>query len=87
MAIKKLKDNKRKPEKSLDGLPHFLGREMNALIKLHEHPNIVKLNHIFAGTSSLYLVFEYVSGGELWKYLRRTYEEEIPFQAVLDLII
>eukprot|EP00456_Euglypha_rotunda_P012985 TRINITY_DN13787_c0_g1_i1.p1 TRINITY_DN13787_c0_g1~~TRINITY_DN13787_c0_g1_i1.p1 ORF type:complete len:358 (+),score=11.57 TRINITY_DN13787_c0_g1_i1:133-1206(+) len=43
-------------------------REM-AIMKMMDHPNIIKLYDVFESTSRIYLVCEYVKGGELFDYI------------------
>uniref|UniRef100_A0A8C7G9B6 BR serine/threonine kinase 2 n=1 Tax=Oncorhynchus kisutch TaxID=8019 RepID=A0A8C7G9B6_ONCKI len=56
--------------------PHFLSfflflqveREI-AILKLIEHPHVLKLHDVYENKKYLYLVLEHVSGGELFDYL------------------
>ncbi|CAL8076091.1 unnamed protein product [Calicophoron daubneyi] len=58
---------KRVTRKGLDRLE----REVSICKKL-EHPNIVRFYHYFRERSYIYLVFEYMAGGELFDYLVNT---------------
>ncbi|KAF2083227.1 Pkinase-domain-containing protein [Saccharata proteae CBS 121410] len=49
-------------------LPFGLEREI-VIMKLLEHGNIVKLYDVWENRSELYLIMEYVSGGELFDYI------------------
>ncbi|XP_075404059.1 serine/threonine-protein kinase BRSK2 isoform X2 [Tenrec ecaudatus] len=40
-----------------------------AILKLIEHPHVLKLHDVYENKKSLYLVLEHVSGGELFDYL------------------
>eukprot|EP00029_Vermamoeba_vermiformis_P007378 TRINITY_DN317_c0_g1_i5.p1 TRINITY_DN317_c0_g1~~TRINITY_DN317_c0_g1_i5.p1 ORF type:complete len:642 (+),score=103.51 TRINITY_DN317_c0_g1_i5:55-1980(+) len=66
VAIKILKRNKARSEREID----MIEREKKALVMLN-HPNIVKLLEIIENEEKqiTYLVFEYVSGGELFSYI------------------
>ncbi|EMC94698.1 hypothetical protein BAUCODRAFT_558349 [Baudoinia panamericana UAMH 10762] len=49
-------------------IPHGLEREI-AVMKLLEHPNIVRLYDVWENRNELYLIMEYVDGGELFHYV------------------
>ncbi|KAJ7598729.1 Pkinase-domain-containing protein [Mycena floridula] len=53
------------------------------MMKLMNHPNILRLYDVFEGATELFLVLEYVEGGELFDFLvnkgRLTPEEALPF--------
>ncbi|KAF2859668.1 Pkinase-domain-containing protein [Piedraia hortae CBS 480.64] len=51
-------------------LPYGLEREI-AIMKLLEHPNIVKLYDVWENHNELYIIMEYVEGGELFHYIDR----------------
>lgn len=40
------------------------------VLKILNHPNIIKLHEVFEGEKHVYFVMEYVKGGELLAYLR-----------------
>ena len=61
-------------------------REIGALLTLHDHPNIVKLLDVFKDRrdgSKLYLMFEYMDGGDLRNYYLKRFNRGLPFDAVL----
>ena len=49
-------------------IPYGLEREI-AVMKLLEHPNIVRLYDVWENHNELYLIMEYVDGGELFHYV------------------
>ncbi|KAF2212144.1 hypothetical protein CERZMDRAFT_111924 [Cercospora zeae-maydis SCOH1-5] len=49
-------------------IPYGLEREI-AVMKLLEHPNIVQLYDVWENRNELYLIMEYVKGGELFHYV------------------
>ncbi|KAK4948967.1 serine/threonine-protein kinase gin4 [Elasticomyces elasticus] len=49
-------------------IPFGLEREI-AVMKLLEHPNIVRLYDVWENRNELYLIMEYVDGGELFHYV------------------
>ncbi|KAF9525153.1 kinase-like domain-containing protein [Crepidotus variabilis] len=58
------------------------------VMKLIDHPNIMKLYDVWETSSSLYLILEYVQGGELFEYLcnegrRPTFEALDYFQQII----
>jgi serine/threonine protein kinase len=66
VAVKILKHRKAQNEREME----MIEREKKALMMLN-HPNIVKLLEIIEDEEKqiTYLVFEYVSGGELFSYI------------------
>ncbi|KAK6161479.1 hypothetical protein DH2020_004860 [Rehmannia glutinosa] len=46
-------------------------REVSAMRRLHQHPNILKLHEVMATKSKIYLVMELAQGGELFAKLNR----------------
>lgn len=59
-----------------------LDREI-AMMKLMNHPNILRLYDVYQGNNELYLILEYVQGGELFDFLCNkgslSREEALPF--------
>ncbi|KAI9892423.1 MAG: hypothetical protein M1814_001380 [Vezdaea aestivalis] len=49
-------------------LPFGIEREV-VIMKLIEHPNVIQLYDVWENRNELYLVLEYVDGGELWQHL------------------
>ena len=54
--------------KDSGGLPYGIEREV-IIMKLIEHPNVMALYDVWENKGELYLVLEYVEGGELFDYL------------------
>lgn len=52
----------------LSGVPYGIEREV-IIMKLLEHPNVMRLYDVWENKGELYLVLEYVEGGELFDYL------------------
>ncbi|BFZ58611.1 serine/threonine-protein kinase gin4 [Savitreella phatthalungensis] len=50
------------------GLPYGIEREV-VIMKLIEHPNVMRLYDVWENKGELYLVLEYIEGGELFDYL------------------
>lgn len=50
------------------GIPYGIEREV-IIMKLIEHPNVMALYDVWENRGELYLVLEYVEGGELFDYL------------------
>jgi len=55
-----------------EDLLHHLKTEIQFLM-LIDHPNVVKLIEVLASRSKIYLVLEYISGGELWELIRKLF--------------
>ncbi|KAJ8333236.1 hypothetical protein SKAU_G00421320 [Synaphobranchus kaupii] len=49
--------------------PRRLVEREIAILKLIEHPHVLKLHDVYENKKYLYLVLEHVSGGELFDYL------------------
>ncbi|KAG0671280.1 hypothetical protein C6P42_003624, partial [Pichia californica] len=65
----KEKEKKKKRQKSDEnGLPYGIEREI-IIMKLISHPNIMALYDVWENKNELYLVLEYVEGGELFDFL------------------
>ncbi|KAK9458656.1 uncharacterized protein V1516DRAFT_666863 [Lipomyces oligophaga] len=54
--------------KDAAGLPYGIEREV-IIMKLIEHPNVMGLYDVWENRGELYLILEYVEGGELFDYL------------------
>ncbi|KAK3335684.1 hypothetical protein B0T19DRAFT_364263 [Cercophora scortea] len=72
----------RNPTTSADGgvrrMPLAIEREV-AILKLIQHPNIIKLHDIWENRSEIYLVTEYVEKGDMFEFINyngRLHEEE-----------
>lgn len=39
-------------------------------MRIMNHPNIIKLYEIFEGSESIYLILEFIKGGELFNYIK-----------------
>ncbi|KAI1417305.1 Pkinase-domain-containing protein [Hypoxylon sp. FL1857] len=63
-------DRTRTEYKSENRMPINVEREV-AIMKLIDHPNIVKLYDIWESRSEIYLVLEYVQQGDLYSYISR----------------
>ena len=88
MAIK-VNTSKEKPdrEKAHQTLPHFLLREIDALRELDQHPNIVQMFDLFRDKrdgSRLYMIFEFLEGGDLRSFTRARYNRGMPIDMVLS---
>lgn len=71
-SMKRLDQDKILPT-SINGtrtMPFGIEREI-VVMKLIEHPNIISLYDIWENRGELYLVLEYVEGGELFEYVAR----------------
>ncbi|SMY23257.1 unnamed protein product [Zymoseptoria tritici ST99CH_1A5] len=66
-----IESTKGTPQQTINGqkpIPYGLEREI-AVMKLLEHPNIVRLFDVWENRNELYLIMEYVEGGELFHYV------------------
>ncbi|KAK9373461.1 kinase-like domain-containing protein [Lipomyces chichibuensis] len=61
-------DKSGKKGKDAAGLPYGIEREV-IIMKLIEHPNVMGLYDVWENRGELYLILEYVEGGELFDYL------------------
>lgn len=48
-----------------------IDKEIEILMKLKDHPNIVNLKNIRKTQNNIYLIFEYCENGDLEQYLRK----------------
>lgn len=71
------------PADKIGGLPYGIEREV-VIMKLIEHPNIMRLYDVWENKGSLYLVLEYVEGGELFDYLVQ--RRKLPEPEAVDYI-
>ncbi|KAL1832442.1 hypothetical protein DCAR_0102447 [Daucus carota subsp. sativus] len=60
-----------KPAKSDPTMENLLVREVAAMRKLNDHPNILNLHEVMATKSKIYLVMELAEGGELFAQISR----------------
>lgn len=68
VAIKTIEKN----NKFLDAaMEDRIVREVSAMRRLHNHPNVLKIQEVMATKTKIYLVMEYAAGGELFGKLRR----------------
>ncbi|KAG7615971.1 putative CBL-interacting serine/threonine-protein kinase 4 CAMK-CAMKL-CHK1 family [Arabidopsis thaliana] len=59
-------------QKTIDsGMEPRIIREIEAMRRLHNHPNVLKIHEVMATKSKIYLVVEYAAGGELFTKLIR----------------
>jgi cyclin-dependent kinase 2 len=70
-------------------VPHTLCREIDGLVSLKSHPNIVKCFDVFerkgrSFKSELLMTFEFFEDGDLDKYYRRRYPTGLPVDQVID---
>lgn len=68
-----IESSKANPSSDFSGMkpiPYGLEREI-AVMKLLEHPNIVRLFDVWENSNELYLIMEYVEGGELFHYVEQ----------------
>lgn len=59
---------KRNDDQDVDRLPYGIEREI-VIMKLISHPNIMGLYDVWENKNDLYLILEYIEGGELFDYL------------------
>ncbi|BGP47662.1 serine/threonine-protein kinase gin4 [Rhodotorula kratochvilovae] len=69
-AVKIVPKPRRQSQEKADKLLMGIEREI-VIMKLIEHPNILRLLDVWETGSELYLIMEYVEGGELFDYLVR----------------
>lgn len=66
--FKKLENPKYKKDTDGDDLPYGIEREI-IIMKLINHQNIMRLYDVWENKNDLYLILEYIEGGELFDYL------------------
>ncbi|KAJ0232707.1 CBL-interacting serine/threonine-protein kinase 4 [Hirschfeldia incana] len=64
----KIIDKKKTAEAGME--PRII-REIEAMRRLHHHPNVLKIHEVMATKSKIYLVVELAAGGELYARIRR----------------
>lgn len=57
-----------------DDLLDNLKKEVSILMMMVDHPNVVKLVEVLASKTKIYLVLEYIAGGELWELISTPFE-------------
>ncbi|ORY86934.1 hypothetical protein BCR37DRAFT_390658 [Protomyces lactucae-debilis] len=77
------KDDQGRPRDKVGGLPYGIDREV-VIMKLIEHPNIMRLYDVWENKAELYLVLEYIEGGELFEYLVQ--RGRLPEEEAVDFI-
>ncbi len=55
------------------------------ILKIGQHPNIIKLYDVFENENYIYIIMEYCSGGDLLSYFEH-YEYELPETKVCEII-
>jgi hypothetical protein len=55
------------------------------ILKIGQHPNIIKLYDVFVNENYIYIIMEYCSGGDLLSYFEH-YEYELPETKVCEII-
>ena len=86
VAVKVNENRKEMPQNKKQTLPHFTLREIDALRELSGHPNIVQLLDLFRNkkdSSKIYMILEYLEGGDLRKFYKERYREGMPVDMVL----
>lgn len=63
-----------------------LKQEVEILQRL-DHPNIVKYRGVFEGDRYIYLVLEYVAGGELFNHIVDENDELVRFLSWLEVAV
>ena len=55
----------------MSALDQYQQRREIEVLKMCQHPNIIKLIDIFENSDYYYIVLEYMEGKDLFEYLRR----------------
>lgn len=55
------------------------------VLKICQHPNIVKLNDFFEDSKSMYVVLELLKGGDMFEYLDKR-DFQVSEERIVDLI-
>lgn len=56
-----------------------------SILMMADHQNIVKLIEVLASRTKIYLVLEFIKGGELWYHISKNYEHEKYFKFFISI--
>ena len=84
-AKKLFATKKVKRKKTDDEMTKYFKNEIN-ILRILNHPNIVKLEEIKMDENNYYIVMEYINGGELSDYLNK-YKEKYHAKAFPEEIV
>ena len=74
-----------KAKKNMDKSDMELAKVEIDILKISQHPNIIKLYDVFENENYIYIIMEYCSGGDLLSYFEH-YEYELPETKVCEII-
>ena len=74
-----------KAKKNMDKSDMELTKVEIDILKISQHPNIIKLYDVFENENYIYIIMEYCSGGDLLSYFEH-YEYELPETKVCEII-
>ncbi|KAL5114830.1 serine/threonine-protein kinase gin4 [Pleosporales sp. CAS-2024a] len=80
LSLANLIESAKQDVTTANAIPFGLEREI-CIMKLLDHPNIVRLYDIWENRNELYLIMEYIEDGELFKYIQEQ-EGLVEIQAV-----
>ena len=72
-------------KKNMDKSDMELAKVEIDILKISQHPNIIKLYDVFENENYIYIIMEYCSGGDLLSYFEH-YEYELPETKVCEII-
>ena len=72
-------------KKNMDKSDMELAKVEIDILKIAQHPNIIKLYDVFENENYIYIIMEYCSGGDLLSYFEH-YEYELPEAKVCEII-
>ena len=72
-------------KKNMDKSDMELAKVEIDILKIAQHPNIIKLYDVFENENYIYIIMEYCSGGDLLSYFEH-YEYELPETKVCEII-
>ena len=72
-------------KKNMDKSDMELAKVEIDILKIGQHPNIIKLYDVFENENYIYIIMEYCSGGDLLSYFEY-YEYELPETKVCEII-